>query len=117
MGSTNNLFGANFILGSATLSHSSYVSERWHAVLIGYLITLIAVLINIYFPRLLDKISRVAMTWNILAFVALIITILACNDHKQPASFVFKDFQNFTGFGAAYCALLGLLQSSFGMCW
>ena len=117
MGATNSLFGAKFILGCTTLSDSSYVTERWHAVLIGYLVTLTGVLINIYFPRFLDKISRAAMIWNLLAFVAVLITVLACNDHKQPASFVFKDFQNFTGFGAAYCGLLGLLQSSFGMCW
>ena len=54
--------------------------------------------------------------FNILSFIITVIVLLACNDHKQPPSFVFKDFQNFSGFGTAYCAILGLLQSSFGMC-
>ncbi len=34
---------------------------------------------------------------------------------KQSAAFVFKDYQNFSGFGTAYASLLGLLQSAFGM--
>ena len=117
MGATNNLFGGNFILGLLTLSNSSYVNERWHDILIAYLITLTSVIINIYGRHLLDRLSRAAIIWNILSFVIVILVILVCNNHKQPASFVFKDFQNFTGFGTAYCAILGLLQSSFGMCW
>ncbi|KAK4994895.1 hypothetical protein LTR66_005164 [Elasticomyces elasticus] len=53
---------------------------------------------------------------NICSFFTIVITILATNKHKQPASFVFKDFQNFSGFGTAYTAILGLLQAAFGMC-
>ena len=116
MGATNNFIGANFILGLANLSNPGYTIERWHVVLVAYLIASISTAVNIYGPHLLDKISKAAIIWNILSFVIVIIVILACNDHKQPASFVFKDFQNFTGFGTAYCAILGLLQSSFGMC-
>ncbi|KAL8690621.1 MAG: hypothetical protein Q9218_003974 [Villophora microphyllina] len=116
MGATNNFIGANFILGQANLSFPSYTIERWHTVLVAYLIAVICTAINIYGPHLLDKISRAAIVWNMFSFVVVIIVVLACNDHKQPASFVFKDFQNFSGFGTAYCAILGLLQSSFGMC-
>jgi hypothetical protein len=45
----------------------------------------------------------------------VIVTILAMNDNKQSASFVFSDFQNFTGFSASYTAILGIVQSAFGM--
>lgn len=116
MGATNNFIGANFILGQANLSFPAYTIERWHTVLVAYLIAFISTAINIYGPHLLDKISRAAISWNILSFIVIIIVLLACNDHKQSAHFVFKDFQNFTGFGTAYAAILGLLQSSFGMC-
>jgi amino acid transporter len=44
------------------------------------------------------------------------ITVLATNDHMQPASFVFKEFQNFTGWGSGMAAIVGILQSCFGMC-
>lgn len=55
------------------------------------------------------------MVWNIVSFFVVFITILAMNDHKQSASFVFSDFQNFTGFPNSYAAILGILQSAFGM--
>ena len=116
MGATNNFVGANFILGQANLSFPSYTIERWHTVLLAYLIAAMSTAVNIYGPHLLDRISRVVLLWNILSFVIVVITILATNDHKQPASFVFHDFQNFTGFSTGFAAILGLLQSSFGMC-
>lgn len=116
MGAVNNFIGANFILGQANLSFPSYVIERWHTVLLAYLIALFSTAINLYGSHLLDKISRSILIWNILSFVIVITVILACNDHKQSASFVFHDFQNFTGFSTGFAAILGLLQSSFGMC-
>lgn len=115
MGATNNFIGANFILGQANLSFPDYTIERWHTVLLAYLIALLSTAVNIYGPHLLDRISRFILLWNILSFIIVIITILATNDHKQPASFVFGDFQNSTGFSTAFAAILGLLQSSFGM--
>lgn len=116
MGATNNFIGANFILGQANLSFPTYVIQRWHTVLLAYLISLFSVSFNIYLPHFFDRISRFIFCWNILAFIIVIITLLATNDHKQPASFVFSDFQNFTGFSTGFAAILGLLQSSFGMC-
>ena len=116
MGATNNFIGANFILGQANLSFPSYEIERWHTVLLAYLIALSSTAVNLYGPHLLEKISRGILVWNVLAFVIVIVVILACNDHKQSADFVFHDFQNFTGFTPGFAAILGLLQSSFGMC-
>ncbi|KAL9596610.1 MAG: hypothetical protein Q9219_005693 [cf. Caloplaca sp. 3 TL-2023] len=116
MGATNNFIGANFVLGQANLSFPNYEIQRWHTVLVTYLIALIATTINIFGPHLLDRISRGAMIWNIVSFVVVVIVLLACNDHKQPPRFVFRDFENLTGFSSGFAALLGLLQSSFGMC-
>ena len=75
-----------------------------------------ALVFNVFAPRFLDKVSRGLLIWNICAFLIVVITILATNDHKQPASFVFKDFVNFSGWGPAYTAIVGLLQTAFGMC-
>lgn len=116
MGAVNNFIGANFILGMANLSNPDYTIERWHTVLVTYLIAVMATTSNLFIPHFLDKISRGILVWNITAFFIVFITILATNDHKQPASFVFGKFQNFTGFNASYTAILGILQSAFGMC-
>lgn len=116
MGATNNFISANFILGMANLSFPDYTIERWHTVLLSYAIAMLATAANMFGPQFLDKISRGMIIWNIAAFFIVMITILATNNHKQSASFVFHDFQNFTGFGTAFTAILGLLQSAFGMC-
>ena len=116
MGSVNCSIIANFILGLAKLAHPAYTIQRWHAVLVAYLINFIAASINIFIPHLLDRISRAILCWNICAFITVLATILAMNDHKQSPSFVFSEFQNFTGWGSAYAGVLGILQSAFGMC-
>lgn len=116
MGATNNFIGANFILGQANLSFPNYTIERWHTVLVTYLIIICCAVVNLYGPHLLDRISRGMLIWNMTAFVIVVTVILATNDRKQSASFVFKDFQNSTGFSTAFTTILGLLQSFFGMC-
>ena len=90
MGATNNFIGANFILGMANLSHPEYVIERWHTVLVSYCIAIFAATVNVYLPRLLNKISTAALWWNVLSFLVVIITILSTNQQKQPSSFVWK---------------------------
>lgn len=100
----------------ANLSYPDFVIERWHTVLLTYLITIVAASFNIFLPQLLSRISRGVLIWNIASFFIVIITILATNDHKQTASFVFMDFQNQTGFNATMGTIIGLLQSFFGMC-
>jgi choline transport protein len=90
MGATNNFICSNFILGMANLSHPSYVIERWHTVLVSYMVGIAAATTNIFAPRFLNKISTVALCWNVLSFFVVIITILVTNKHKQSSSFVWK---------------------------
>lgn len=115
MGAVNNFVATNFILGTAQLNYG-FTIERWHTVLIAYLITVIAALSNIYLPHILNKLSKAIFVWNLLSFAVCLITILATNDHKQSAKYVFSDFENFTGWNAPYAVCLGILQSAFGMC-
>lgn len=115
MGSVNNNVAANFLLGTAQLNYG-FTIERWHTVLVTYLITWVAATSNIYLPHILNKLSKAIFIWNLTSFAVCFITILATNDKKQPASYVFTDFQNFTGWNVPYATCLGLLQSAFGMC-
>lgn len=110
MGATNNSIATNFVLGTAQLNYG-FTIERWHTVLVAYLITFIAMALNIFLPHILNKLSKAVLVWNLLSFVVCLATILATNDHKQSPSFVFSDFQNFTGWKPPYAVVLGLLQS------
>jgi amino acid transporter len=100
----------------ANLNYPSYTIERWHVVLVTYLLAILAATVNILWSRFLNQISTFAVAWNILSFLVVVITILAANDHKQSASFVFSDFQNNTGFSSGGMAvMIGLLQTLFGL--
>lgn len=116
MGATNNFVAANFVLGVAQLNNPGFTIERWHTVLVTYLVTLVAAVSNIAIPSGLNKISRFILYWNISAFLICFITILSTNKEKNSASFVFSEFQNQTGFSAPYAAIIGLTQAMFGMC-
>ncbi|TVY78537.1 Choline transport protein [Lachnellula suecica] len=116
MGATNSFIGANFILGQANLVNPNYEIQRWHTVLVAYSITLFATFINMWGSKILDKISKGLLIFNILSFISIVVTILACNTNKQSASFVFRDFQNFTGFSTSMAGIIGILQPAFGMC-
>ncbi|KAL2870250.1 putative GABA permease [Aspergillus lucknowensis] len=116
MGSVNNSFAANFILGQANLVFSDFTIERWHTVLVTYAVAAWSFMINVFAPHLLNRLSRTILVWNICSFIIITVTLLATNHHKQSATFVFQDFQNFTGFGQAMATVIGVLQSCFGMC-
>lgn len=55
------------------------------------------------------------LIWNVGSFFIIMIVLLATNDNKQPPEFVFQDFQNFSGWGPAMAAIIGILQACFGM--
>ncbi|KAI7526194.1 putative GABA permease, partial [Hortaea werneckii] len=95
MGATNNFITANFVLGVANANNPDYVIERWHTVLVAYLVAALALSFNVFLPRLLDKISRGLITWNICAFLIIVITILATKTPLQSDRFVFVDFAAF----------------------
>ncbi|GES61719.1 GABA permease [Aspergillus terreus] len=116
MGATNNSIGANFVLGMANLVFPEYTIQRWQTVLVAYLIALMSTAINIWGAHLLNRLARFILIWNVGSFLVTMIVVLATNDHKQPASFVFSEFQNFSGWGSAMAAIVGILQACFGMC-
>ncbi|KAG9237019.1 amino acid/polyamine transporter I [Amylocarpus encephaloides] len=116
MGATNSFIGANFILGQANLVFPAFEIQRWQTVLVAYCITFVAAFVNMWGSRILDRLSKGLLVFNIIAFIVTIATILACNQNKQSASFVFKDFQNFTGFSTSMAGIIGILQPAFGMC-
>ena len=116
MGAVNNSVTSNFILGQANLVFPEFVIERWHTVLVAWAVGIFAFAVNVLTPDLLHRLSRFVLFWNIASFIIIIITILATNQHKQGASFVFQDFKNLTGLGPAMATIVGILQSFFGMC-
>ena len=94
MGATNNSIASNFVLGMANLIFPEFEIQRWQTVLVAYLVAFLSAAVNLWGSHLLHRISKAILIWNVASFVIVTATILATNDHKQPASFVFQDFQN-----------------------
>ena len=82
MGATNSFIGADFILGQANLVNPDYVIERWHTVLVAWLISFLAAFINLFGSKLLDRISKGALAINVVSFVVTVVVILATNTNK-----------------------------------
>lgn len=116
MGATNNYVASQFVLGMANLVFPDFVIHRWQMVLVAYCVIFLGLAVNAWRPNMLHQIARFILIWNIGSFFVVMITLLATNDHKQSASFVFTEFQNSTGFGAGMAAVIGILQACFGMC-
>ncbi|KAJ5721464.1 uncharacterized protein N7483_009398 [Penicillium malachiteum] len=116
MGATNNSIASNFLLGMANLVFPEYTIERWQTVLVAYLVAFLSAAVNLWGSHLLHKISKFILIWNVGSFIVITITLLATNDHKQSASFVFSEFENSTGWGTGMAAIIGILQACFGMC-
>lgn len=98
------------------LNNPGYEIQRWHTVLLSWSVIVLQILINLNGERLLNHISKGILFFNVVGLIVTIATVLACNDHKQSASFVFVEFQNTTGFGGGMACIIGLLQPAFGMC-
>ncbi|KAI0150165.1 putative GABA permease [Xylariaceae sp. FL1272] len=112
----NNFICAGFILGMANLVNPEYVIERWHNVLVTYLVCLFFGGVNTFAPRLFNGLSMFLLVLNIVSFLSVTITLVAtCKSYSTP-HFVFSEFRNETGLSPALGTIAGLLQSFYGMC-
>ena len=59
MGATNNFVCANFILGQVNLTHPGFVIQRWQIVLVSYAVALFGMMVNMWGPHFLEKMSKV----------------------------------------------------------
>jgi choline transport protein len=90
MGAVVNFIASGFILAMAVLNNPEYEITRWHSTLVAYAVAIAALSLNVFCPQMLHKMTNFFLIWNMASFV--------------------------TGFNKSYAAILGLLQSAFGMC-
>lgn len=116
MGAAINSFVANYILGLANLVFPGYIIKRWHTVLVDWLVVVWSVTMNTLGSHLLHYLSRFALAWNVGSFFIIMITLLASSNNKRDTEFVWRQFQNSSGFSFSMMVVLGIVQSLFGMC-
>jgi amino acid permease (GABA permease) len=110
------LLGSQLIVGVISLYSPDYVPERWHQFLIYIGYNIAAFVINAFMNNLLPYVNKAAITWSILGFVVICITVLSCaSPNYTSAKFVFAEFTNETGWPDGIAWLLGLLQGGLGL--
>lgn len=113
---TGGLLGSQLIVGVISLRDPTYSPERWHQFLIYIGYTLVAFCINAFLTSALPLVTKAAFIWSILGFVIISITLLACaSPNFQSGDFVYRGFQNETGWPDGLAWLLGLLQGSLAL--
>lgn len=110
------LLGSQLIVGVISLYDSTYSPQRWHQFLIYIGYNIFAFCVNAFMNSLLPTVNKAAITWSILGFIVISITVLGCaSPNYASAHFVFADFINETGWPDGIAWLLGLLQGGLGL--
>ncbi|KAF2466342.1 amino acid permease, partial [Lindgomyces ingoldianus] len=110
------LLGSQLIVGVISLFNPTYTPERWHQFLIYIGYNIFAFIINAFMNASLPYVNKAAITWSILGFVVISITVLSCTSPNYASGyFVFRQFINETGWPDGIAWLLGLLQGGLGL--
>jgi choline transport protein len=110
------LLGSQLIVGAISLYNPEYNVQPWHQFLIYIAYNIVAFCINAFMNHLLPYINKGAITWSILGFIVICITVLSCSSPNYASGqFVFQDFINETGWPDGIAWLLGLLQGGLGI--
>ncbi|UJO14537.1 hypothetical protein CLAFUW4_03142 [Fulvia fulva] len=113
---TGGLLGSQIIVGIVHMYDATYVSQRWHQILIYIGYNIVAMLLNAFGNHLLPLINKTAIIWSISGFVVICITVLACSSPDyNSGDLVYREFLNTTGWPDGVAWLLGLLQGSLGL--
>lgn len=84
---------ATMIQGLLILNYPTYVPQRWHGTLIGYVILAFSVLINTYLATMLPKVESVILLVHIFGFFFVLIPLVYFGPHGNPST-VFKQLSN-----------------------
>ncbi|KAF4992029.1 hypothetical protein FDECE_13836 [Fusarium decemcellulare] len=103
-----NFFVANSILDTASLWADTYEIQQWHTYLVHVLLCAVAFVITARFPAAVGRVG-ITMFWlSITGFIASIITLLTVSKSKQSAEFVFRDYDNVSGWPDGWAVFIGI---------
>ncbi|PWN44142.1 hypothetical protein IE81DRAFT_321539 [Ceraceosorus guamensis] len=116
LAATTSSLAGTLIVGAIALNNANYQEQSWHIFLIYVAFAIGAWFVNVFGAKILDPINRAALIWSLLGvFLILVTTLSVSSPVYQPASFVFGNFANRTGWPDGAAWILGLLQSTFGL--
>ncbi|EXJ93406.1 hypothetical protein A1O1_01798 [Capronia coronata CBS 617.96] len=112
------LFLASFISGMAVLTYPDYVPTTWQVWLIYVGIVVLNTVIAIGGNRIMSLLTSASLYWSLASFLVCLITTVAMHAGKpyEPASFVFGNFSNESGWSSAGTAfVIGWMLSTYNV--
>ncbi|KAH7184985.1 amino acid/polyamine transporter I [Fusarium flagelliforme] len=116
LSASGGVLGGQLFLGIITMYNPDFVPSQWQYFLIFLLYTFLGLCLNLFLASGLPFMTKLALIWSVCGLLATFITVLATSAPDfQPASFVFAEFINSTGWPGGVAFLLGLLQGGLGL--
>ncbi|KAH7240008.1 amino acid/polyamine transporter I [Fusarium redolens] len=116
LSASGGVLGGQLFLGIITMYDPEFAPTRWQYFLLFLLYTFLGFFLNLFLASGLPFMTKVALIWSVCGLLATTITVLATSAPDfQPASFVFGEFINSTGWPGGVAFLLGLLQGGLGL--
>lgn len=110
-GTSGNLSVALYIASMAEVG-SGRTLTRVEIAAIAWGINILSGIINTVGTKAVGRMSSFNVWWTLGGTFVLVVTLLVKSPIKNSASFVFADFENFTGWGSrGFVVLLGFLQA------
>lgn len=106
---------ANVVTQMYANYHPDFVVEPWHSFIAFVVITWLCTAFVIFCNRLISHLQYVGMALIIFGGLATIIVVAAMPAQHASNSFVWRDFQNTTGWNNGICFLVGVLNGAFAI--
>lgn len=104
------------ILSAIGLWNEDFAPEAWHVVLAYWAVLLIAILVNIFMVKYLDKLNTICVYWTGASVIIILVTLLAMGrGGRRSGAFVFGNYdESRGGWGTpGWAFFVGLLQSAY----
>lgn len=108
---------ANVVVQMYANYHPDYIVEPWHSYVAFVLITWLCTAFVIFCNRLISHLQYVGMALIIFGGLVTIIVVASMPSQYASNTFVWRDFQNTTGWSNGVCFLAGVLNGAFAIGW
>jgi choline transport protein len=106
---------ANVVVQMYANYHPDYVVEAWHSYIVFVAITWLCTIFVIFFNRLISHLQYVGMALIICGGIVTIIVVATMPAQHASNAFVWRDFENTTGWNNGVCFLAGVLNGAFAI--
>lgn len=107
--------GGQLILSAIGLWNDDFVPKPYQVVLMYWAVLLIALLVNVFGSKQLDRINTICVYWTGASVIIILVTVLVCaKGGRRSADFVFTEFDaSRAGWAPGWSFFVGLLQSAY----